>query len=126
MSYLYQGLAGGKFTTGCSPRTYEECEAVIRKNIEWETGGIARGVERYRNEMAKDVATFEATGRSAFANSDVGSKLVNQFMKPLVAGIKEAQVEAQEGKSNPGREAVLVDSIDAAADISALRLIALD
>ena len=106
MSYLYQGLAGSKFTTRCSPRTYEERETAIRKNIEWETGGIARGVERYRNEIAKDVAKFEATGRSAFADSDVGSKLVNQCMKPLVAGIKEAQVEAQEGKSNPGREAV--------------------
>jgi len=106
MTYLYQGLAGGKFTTRCSPRTYEEREAAIRKNIEWETGGIARGVERYRNEMAKDVAKFEATGRSAFADSDVGSKLVNQCMKPLVAGIKEAQAEAQEGKAQPGREAV--------------------
>ena len=50
MSYLYQGLAGGKFVTKCSPRTYEEREAAIRKNIEWEIGGIARGVERYRNE----------------------------------------------------------------------------
>jgi len=56
--------------------------------------------------MAKDVAKFEATGRSAFADSDVGSKLVNQCMKPLVAGIKEAQAEAQEGKSQPGRETV--------------------
>ena len=44
MSYLYQGLAGSRFTTECSPRTYQEREAAIRKNIEWETGGIARGV----------------------------------------------------------------------------------
>ena len=39
MSYLYQGLAGGKFTTRCSPRTYEEREAAIRRNVEWETNG---------------------------------------------------------------------------------------
>ncbi len=40
MSYLYQGLAGSRFTTECSPRTQEEREAVIRKNIEWETGYV--------------------------------------------------------------------------------------
>jgi len=66
MSYLYQGLAGSKFTTRCSPRTYEERETAIRKNIEWETGGIARGVERYRNEPAVGHNLKQPVGRHRF------------------------------------------------------------
>ena len=51
MNYIYQGLTNGKFTTKYSPKTYEERAAAIQRNIEWEIGGIDRGVERYRNEV---------------------------------------------------------------------------
>ncbi len=77
MNYIYQGLTTGKFTTKYSPKTYAEREAAIRRNIEWEIGGIDRGVERYRNEVNKDISKLEATGRSAFADSFVGSKLLD-------------------------------------------------
>ena len=43
MSYLYQGLAGCVFTTELSPRTYEEREAAIRRNVEWEINGVETG-----------------------------------------------------------------------------------
>jgi len=106
MIQLYQGLVNSKFTTKFSPRNYEERESAIRKNIEWETSGISRGVERYRNMLAKDISEFEKTSRSTFADSDVGSKLLDQCMRPLVAGIIDAQIEAQQGFSAAGRTAV--------------------
>lgn len=105
-NYLYQGLSRGTFTTQHSARTYEEREAAIRRNVEWESGGIQRGVDRYHNELNKDVSKFSETGRSAFADTDVGSKLVDQCMKPLVAGIKEEQAVAQLGFSKKGHAAV--------------------
>ena len=51
MPYSYQRFASNKFTTMCFPQTYDERETAILKDIEWETGGIARGVGRYPNVM---------------------------------------------------------------------------
>ena len=51
MAYFYHRFASGKFTTMYFPRSYDDHETVFLKNIEWETGGIARGVERYHNDM---------------------------------------------------------------------------
>ena len=104
--YIYQGLARGTYTTQLSPRTYEEREAAIRRNVEWETCGIERGVQRYQNELNKDVSKFSNTGRSAFADTDVGSKLVDQCMRPLVDGVKEEQAAAQLGFSKKGHTAI--------------------
>jgi len=104
--YLYQGLAPGTYTTQASPRTTEEHEEAVRLNAEFETSGISRGVERYNNELSKDISQFSDTGRSAFADSDVGSKLVDQCMKPLVIGFYEIQSEAQQGFGSKGHNAV--------------------
>ena len=104
--YLYQGLSRGTYTTQKSPRTYEDREEAIRVNVHWETGGIERGVRRYQNEMSKDVGKFSETGRSAFADTDVGSKLVDQCMRPLVSGIREEQAVAQLGFSKKGHSAI--------------------
>jgi DNA-directed RNA polymerase len=79
---------------------------MIKRNVEFEVGGVTRGVERYRNEINKDVSKFADTGRSAFADSDVGSKLVDQCMKPLVAGFQEIQEEASMGFTTKGHSAV--------------------
>ena len=105
-NYVYQGLARGTYTTQLSPRTYQEKEEAIRRNVEWETCGIDRGVERYQNELSKDVAKFSDTGRSAFADTDVGSKLVDQCMRPLVAGVEQEQAAAQLGFSKKGHTAI--------------------
>tara|TARA_Y100000593_G_C4273360_1_gene318616 strand:- start:469 stop:1419 length:951 start_codon:yes stop_codon:yes gene_type:complete len=104
--YLYQGHRIGTYVTQASPRTFEEREEAIRLNIEFETGGIERGVERYKNEISKDIAKFADSGRSAFADSDVGSKLVDQCMAPLVKGVREIQEEATTGFSQRGHQAV--------------------
>jgi len=104
--YLYQGHKIGTYVTQASPRTFEEREEAVRLNVEFETAGIERGVERYRNELSKDISKFSDTGRSSFADTDVGSKLVDQCMKPLVEGIKEIQEEATLGFTKRGHCAV--------------------
>ena len=106
MNYLYQGLGGGAYVTQCSPRSDQEREQRIEHNIEWETSGIKRGIERYKNEVNKDISKFSDTGRSSFADSDVGSKLVLQCMVPLVAHIKKEQRVAQQGFSKRGHAAI--------------------
>ena len=110
MGYIYQGVSNYTFITQCSPRTYEEREAAIQKNAEWETSGIQRGIERYHKELEKDKDQFEKLGRSAFADSDVGSKLVDNCMRPMVAGLKplieeveKAQEKAQDLFAKSGR-----------------------
>lgn len=82
--------------------TFAQHQELIKENSEWETEGITRGVERYRNELNKDIAKFEQTGRSSFADSDVGAKIVLQCMRPLVVAFKQAQEEAQLGHAKSG------------------------
>ncbi len=105
-SYLYQGVTCDTYVTQCSPRTFSEREACIGRNVEFETDGISRGVERYRNEISKDISKFSDTGRSAWADSDVGSKLLDQAMRPLVKGLHEDQQEASLGFSRKGHSAI--------------------
>jgi len=102
MTYLYQGLAGSKFTTRCSPRTYEEREAAIRKNIEWETGGIARGVERYRNEMAKDIAKEGASAPASGLGFASSAEMISAMSDPKYKSDPafRNQVRLRVGRSN--------------------------
>ena len=78
MPYFYRRFTSGKFTTMCFPQSYDERKTTILKNIEWETGGITRGVEQNPHVMTLDFANIKATGCSAFAGTDVGSKRVDQ------------------------------------------------
>ena len=92
--------------TQASPRTFEAIEASIARIAEWETSGIERGVQRYQNELNKDVAKFSETGRRTFADTDLGSNLGDQCVRLLVAGIKEEQAAAQLGFSKKGHTAI--------------------
>lgn len=68
--YLFRGLMRGTYTIRVSPRTYEDREALIRRNVKWETSGTERGVDLPESEINKEVSQHSSTGNSSFADTN--------------------------------------------------------
>ena len=54
--------------------------------------------------MSKDATNIKTTGSPALADTDVGSKRGTKVWSRLLLSIKEAQVQAQKGKSKSGSQ----------------------